>query len=430
MNLVALLVLSATLTVQPRVWNESIRDVYVDGKLDRSAQTLTTSAPRMIAVVCGDEVLLFDPATKAVTRAPKSVFAFAADRNSATTAPELKTESAGELVSPDDAVFLASLAGKSIVIAPHKSKAGTMTLDELWETAPVWRAIKDHYEPDAAVVERLRGITEPTRLEVVMATWCGDSKQHVPRLLKAVERANNPNLTVEVFGIGPDFLSPMAFVQSESITNVPTVIVRRGDTEIGRFVETPAGTSVECDIADIAHGTAKPHPGRYERGALITSGIYELRNARRHPVGTERFELYERPGGGVITHSVIAKKDGTSVETWAALDGEKKPRFVEVTHRGATTTRTRYRRNGDTWAAHSRGADGGIIDQTVALPDCVISPATVTYGWACDAETVYVAAEKGIGSMQTTPFEIAMKGDIPKVVRFKDGSERRLITQP
>ncbi len=428
MHLVALLLLSATLSVQPRVWNDSIRDVYVDGKLDRTAQTLTTTEPRMIAVVCGEEVLLFDPETKAVTRAPKAVFAFAADRTTATTAPELKTESAGELLSPDDAVFLASLEGKSIVIAPHKSKAGVMTIDELWATAPVWRAIAEHYEPDAAVVERLRGIAEPTSLQVVMATWCGDSRQHVPRLLKAVERAGNPNLTVELFGIGPEFLSPMDFVQSENITNVPTVIVRRGEKEIGRFVETPAGASVECDIADIAHGEAKPHPGRHERGALLTTGIYELRDARRRPTGTERFELYERPGGGVVAHSVIAKRDGTSVETWAALDAEKKPRFVEVTHRGATTTRTRYRRAGDTWVAHSRGADGGIIDQTVALPDCVISPATVTFGWACDAETVYVASEKGIGAMQTVPFEIAMKGDVPKVVRLKDGSERRLVT--
>jgi hypothetical protein len=125
---------------------------------------------------------------------------------------------------------------------------------------------------------------------------------------------------------------------------------------------------------------------------------------------------------------MIAKRDGSSVETWAALDGEKKPRFVEVTHRGATVTRTRYRRAGDTWAAHSRGADGGIIDQTVAMPDGVIAPATVTYGWAREAASTYVAAENGIGAMRPVQFEIAMKGDVPKLVRFKDGSERRLLS--
>lgn len=429
MNILGLLVLTATLAVQPRVWNDSTRDVYVDGKLDRTAQTLTTSSPRMIAVLCGEEVLLFDPATKAVSRVPRSAFAFSADRTSATTVPELTKESAGELISPDDAVFLAAVSGKTIVIAPHKSKAGTMTLDELWETAPVWRAIAEAYEPDAAVVERLKGVTEPTRVQVVMATWCGDSKQHVPRLLKAVERAANPNLTVEVVGIGPDFLSPMTLVQGENITNVPTVIVRRGESEIGRFVETPAGATIEGDIADIAHGAPKAHPGRHERGALLTSGIYQLRDRRKHATGTERFELYERPGGGVIAHSVIAKRDGSSVETWAALDAEKKPRFVEVTHRGKTVTRTRYRRAGDTWAAHSRGADGGIIDQTVAMPDGVIAPATITYAWAREAASTYVAAENGIGAMRPVQFEIDMNGDVPRLVRSRDGSERRLVKQ-
>src|SRR5688500_15964137 len=69
----------ATASTAPREWRDSIRDVYIDGKLERSAQTLTSSSPRMIAVVCGEEVLLLDPETQAVSRAPKSEFTFAAD---------------------------------------------------------------------------------------------------------------------------------------------------------------------------------------------------------------------------------------------------------------------------------------------------------------------------------------------------------------
>lgn len=420
MTLATLLSMAATIAAGPLTWNDSIRDVYVDGKLDRTAQTLVSSSPRMIAVVCGDEVLLFDPESKAVSRMAKAQVAFAPDRTTATT--NSAAEAVGTLVSPDGTTFVANAAGKTVIVAPHQSKAGAMTIEELWETAPVWKAIAEHYEPDGAIVERLRAIDEPVRLQVVLATWCGDSRQHVPRLLKAIERANNPHLTVELTGIGPEFLSPMAVVQNENITNVPTVIVRRGSAEIGRFVETPAGKTIESDIADIAEGNAKLHPGRHERGALLSSGTYLLRDARRRHEGTERFKVYERPGGGVIAHSLIAKPNGTSVETWAAIDGEKKPRFVEVTHRGATATRTRYRRAGDTWAAHSRGADGGIIDQTVAMPDAVIAPATITYSWARDAARIYVASENGIGAMEHVAFKV--KGEN---VRLADGSTRTLV---
>lgn len=419
MNVLVIL-LAATIAAGPRTWNDSIRDVYVDGKLDRTAQTLVTSSPRMIAVVCGEEVLLFDPESKAVSRMAKAQFDFAPDRAKATSTAA--AEAAGTLVSPDGQTYVATAAGKSIIVAPHQSKAGPTTIEELWETAPVWKAIAETYEPDGAIVDRLRAIDQPVRLQVVLATWCGDSRQHVPRLLKAIERAKNPNVTVELTGIGPEFLSPMAVVQNENITNVPTVIVRRGASEIGRFVETPAGATIESDIADIAEGKAKLHPGRHERGALISSGTYLLRDARRRHEGTERFEVYERPGGGLIAHSLISKSNGTSVETWAAIDAEKKPRFLEVTHRGATATRTRYRVAGDSWAAHSRGADGGIIDQTVAMPDAVIAPATITYAWARDAARTYVAAENGIGAMKSVAFR--MNGEN---VRLADGSTRTLV---
>ena len=53
------ILLAATIAAAPVTWNDSIRDVYIDGRLDRYAQTLSTSSPRMIAVVCGEEVLLF-----------------------------------------------------------------------------------------------------------------------------------------------------------------------------------------------------------------------------------------------------------------------------------------------------------------------------------------------------------------------------------
>jgi hypothetical protein len=206
---------------------------------------------------------------------------------------------------------------------------------------------------------------------------------------------------------------------------VPTVIVRRGDRELGRFVETPANGTVEADIADIVAGTPKPHPSRYERGALLTSGVYLLRDARKRHAGTERFELYERPGGGVVAHSVISRQ-GSSVETWAAIDAERKPRFVEVTNRASSVTRTRFRRTGAEWSATSRGATGGIVDQTVQAPEAFVAPATVTYAWARGAGEVFVVPESGVGGTRVLRVCVA-EGDVPRYVKFADGSSRTLM---
>lgn len=418
MNFIPLVLLSTVLAATPVKFNDSIRDVYVDGKLTRTAQTLSSSSPRLIAVVCGDEVLLLDPEKQSVTKAAKSDFTFAPDRTSATTAVA-SVEPAGTLIRPNPSTYVAMLGGRNIVVSSHQSKAGTMTIDELWETAPVWRAVADHYQPDGAIVDRLRAIDEPVHLEVVLATWCGDSRQHVPRLLKSLALANNPNISVELIGIDAEFLAPAAVTAGQNITNVPTVIVRNGDREVGRFVETPAGATVEDDLCDIVAGTPKAHRGRLERGKLLASGTYVLRDAKKRREGTEVFELYEKPGGGVLVHSVIARTNGTSVETFAS------EKYVEVTHRAGTTTRTRIRRDGEAWALLSRGATG-IVEQTITAPAAFIAPATLTYAWARDAATAYVVPERGVGAVMPLSVRVG-RGTVPEVVRFADGSSRTLV---
>ncbi|HEX8252814.1 MAG TPA: thioredoxin family protein [Thermoanaerobaculia bacterium] len=425
MSLIALVLAAALSTAPatpipaPREWRDSIRDVYIDGKLERGAQTLSTSSPRMIAVVCGDEVLLLDPETQAVARAAKSEFAFAPDRVRATSATDVPREAAGTLVTTGT-THLANVGGKSVLVAPHQSPAGPMTIEELSETAPVWRAIADHYQPDGALVERLRAIDEPVKLEVVLATWCGDSRQYVPRLLKSIAAAANPNVSVELIGIDSDFHEPMEVIAGRNITNVPTVIVKRGTRELGRFVETPAAATIEDDICDIVNGTPQPHRGRYTRGALISSGTYVLRDARKRAQGTEVFEVYEKPGGGVIAHSVIAKSDGTSIETWATST------FVEVTARGERATRGRFHHDGKVWSGVSRGARG-IVEQVIAAPASFVSPATITYAWSRDAEDVFVMAEEGNGSVSARRAEVG-PGAVPRFVRLADGSTRTLVS--
>lgn len=390
MRLLAVLLLALTVTAEPRKFNDSVRDVYLDGKLDRSAQTLVSAdAPRVYAVICGDEVLLFDPAAKTVAKAPRAELELSADRTSAVL-KATSAQNAGTFVQPDGAAMLASVEGRSVYVGAHQSPAGPLSIEELYRTVPVWQAIAEQYEPDGAVVERLRQVQTPTRLQVVMATWCGDSRQHVPRLLKSIEKAANPNIIVELIGIGPEFDTPMDVIQDLNVTNVPTVRVVQAGNEIGRYVETPANGTVEADVADIVEGKQKAHPGRLELGAVLSSGTFR----------NETYTIYERPKGGVIVRSVIAR-GSTKTETWASYDKDRRSLSAEITHRDAGgVTRTRYSRRGEMLYATSRGASGGIVQQTVRVPEDValVTPARITQLWA-KGKAAYVARAEGPGAL-------------------------------
>ncbi len=455
-----LLLLSTSLAPAPRQWTDTLRDVYVDGVLVRSGQTLISEAPRMIAYVPENgNAIVIDTKSHAATTVDRSLFTFAPDRTTATTSADLPSQSIATAVKPGDSTWLVEADGHSILIHPHQSHAGPMTESDRWDTAPVWRAIYDHYTPDAAAVAALKAETKPRRIKIAFATWCGDSKRAVPRLLKALHEAGNPKLRVELFGIGPEFLSPLETIRDDHLTNVPTIIVYDGPREFGRIVETPATAAVEGDLAALLNGTLPPHPGRYERTKKIASGRYELRNAHGAVTGTETFEIWNTKARGTLVHSVIEQGDD-HIETFAALDEHRRPDFAEVTRtRGKNIVRTRCWESDGQWVAHARGDQSGIAEQHETMPTTMILPATVTLGWplfdmgavrpepavayiltdgflghasgVSAAPTGFLRLRKPLrlrvttGPKESYDIEVESALNLPTNVRFADGTERK-----
>src|SRR5205085_11191004 len=125
-----------------------------------------------------------------------------------------------------------------------------------------------------------------TDITVVLGTWCGDSKNHVPKLIRAVHAAANPHLKLKFVGLAARFAEPMETIQDRNILNVPTVIVERGGRELGRIVETPGGKSVEADLAAILAEKPNEHHGRWERKERLASGTYAWKDAAGKTVAT------------------------------------------------------------------------------------------------------------------------------------------------
>ena len=192
--------------------------------------------------------------------------------------------------------------GHSILLASHQGVAGEIEPDELWRTVPSWRALRDVYEPDATAVAALSAIDRDVDVTVVFGTWCGDSKNYVPKIVKTLETVANPHLRLRLVSLRRGFAEPLDFTQENALTNVPTMLVHVAGKEIGRTVETPATESFEADLAAILDDDAPVHRGRWSRDAVLLTGVYEHKSAAG-TVETEEWTLWA-DGEEKLYHSV------------------------------------------------------------------------------------------------------------------------------
>jgi len=150
---------------------------------------------------------------------------------------------------------------------------GEVTREDVVKFAPAWQDSARAYQPDSSAVAILAAVDKPVRIKVIFGTWCSDSRREVPRFWKVLDSAHNPNLQPELIAVGrksdaaaeqklADLGLPKDFRTQYNLTGVPTFIFSQDGSELGRIVESPAGT-LEGDAAGfVATGrTAAPQAG-------------------------------------------------------------------------------------------------------------------------------------------------------------------------
>ncbi len=113
-----------------------------------------------------------------------------------------------------------------------------------------WNSASAAYHPDEATINLLAQIPIATlEVDVYIGTWCEDSKLHVPAFIQV---ANKIELNFVLIGVNREKECPFDKKECKNwdITNVPTFIVKRDGTEIGRIIETPS-KSIEKDLLEI-----------------------------------------------------------------------------------------------------------------------------------------------------------------------------------
>lgn len=106
------------------------------------------------------------------------------------------------------------------------------------------------YHADEATMKLLAGKLKGIRVTVVMATWCGDSKDWVPRFYKIMDGLHFNYKKLSLICVDRDKKAPGTIVETLNIERVPTFIFYRKKAEIGRIVEVPADL-LEKDILKI-----------------------------------------------------------------------------------------------------------------------------------------------------------------------------------
>lgn len=109
------------------------------------------------------------------------------------------------------------------------------------------------YKPGAEAVAQLKKKLPAYNLVIFLGTWCEDSQNLIPKLYKTLKEAGYPMNQVRMYGVNRAKESKYYDHKAYRIDRVPTIILQRGNTEVGRIVEQ-VQNSIESDLlALIAH---------------------------------------------------------------------------------------------------------------------------------------------------------------------------------
>ncbi len=110
-----------------------------------------------------------------------------------------------------------------------------------------WKSIYLSYSPDSKIIEKTKPLSNNISSIVIFGSWCRDSKNNVPKIIKIFELLNIKTKYIGVLRSGERKLE---VYKKFSVKRIPTIIFYKNGKEIGRIIENPMET-LEKDIYKI-----------------------------------------------------------------------------------------------------------------------------------------------------------------------------------
>lgn len=147
-------------------------------------------------------------------------------------------------------IFLTMLT--TTVHAQQPDLLGKITVDQLQQSPhKKWFTTEYRtYSPNKKIIKNLQPLLDSVHITIVMATWCGDSKEQVPRFYKVLTQLKYNIASVTLICTDRAKATPDGLERGLNIIKVPTFIVYKHNKEIGRIIETPTAT-LEDDMLQL-----------------------------------------------------------------------------------------------------------------------------------------------------------------------------------
>ncbi len=105
------------------------------------------------------------------------------------------------------------------------------------------------YHPKGLSISQLKASAREDQIVIFAGTWCGDTKEQLPRFYHVLQDANFPMHHVIIHGVDHKKHAIGREDKKYKIERIPTFIILRNGKEIGRIVESPV-KSLEEDWVD------------------------------------------------------------------------------------------------------------------------------------------------------------------------------------
>jgi len=116
------------------------------------------------------------------------------------------------------------------------------------------------YKPAKSDIKYLKEYLPQYEMVVLMGTWCDDSQRLIPELYKVLMAAGYPTGKVKMYGVNRAKEAKNLEQKIYSLEKVPTIIIYKDHTEIGRIVEHLKDT-MEGDLVALISNSVSEDTG-------------------------------------------------------------------------------------------------------------------------------------------------------------------------
>jgi thiol-disulfide isomerase/thioredoxin len=196
----------------------------------------------------GSNAFVFDLKQREVASIPRSSVQIGESGGASVRAAAGQTPLGPFLVNKADVRF--SNESLRIHLGPKPDLVGEVSLEEILARKPGLRKLAAEYRPDRSAIEDIRSLSKPVEIVVFFGTWCPVCSVRLPLLLKTLEEASNPRISVRFIATDVDHTQPAELLKAYGVHTTPVFVVLQNGAEVGRIDKKPRVT-FERDLAEV-----------------------------------------------------------------------------------------------------------------------------------------------------------------------------------